>query len=174
MSSPKKEEVPGLKELSAFAAEMDELEESIAVTEAKLKEQQANLLKLMTETIPEFMDEIEIGKVQLKDGRWCAVSPLCRGHINEDNKAKAFAWLRKHKEADIIKTTLAVDMGKDVTLGATKKQVKALQKLGYTCTAKQGVHGSTLNRWVRERIEGGLKIDKDLFGVWEGQKATIK
>jgi hypothetical protein len=36
------------------------------------------------------------------------------------------------------------------------------------------VEPQTLKAWVKERVEKGQPVDSELFGVFIGQKATIK
>ena len=46
--------------------------------------------------------------------------------------------------------------------------------MGHAPTQKADVHSMTLKGFVKERIEAGGDIPHQLFGVFTGNKATIK
>ena len=45
---------------------------------------------------------------------------------------------------------------------------------GFEVMQKQEVHSGTLKAFVKERIENGEEVPTDLFGVFTGERATIK
>jgi hypothetical protein len=45
---------------------------------------------------------------------------------------------------------------------------------GYPAEQAQKIEPQTLKAWVKERVEKGQIVDTKLFGVFIGQKATIK
>jgi predicted secreted acid phosphatase len=55
-----------------------------------------------------------------------------------------------------------------------EKVVNQLAEQGYYAEAQKKVEPPTLKAWVREQFEKGVNIPQDLFGVYAGQRATIK
>ena len=92
--------------------------------------------------------------------------------IKKDNEEKAYAWLRKHGEGDIIKNTVTVRFGIEKDNEA-KALVDELTEKQWEPERKEDIHPGTLKAWVKNRIEEGKELDMDLFGVWVGQRATI-
>jgi hypothetical protein len=89
------------------------------------------------------------------------------------NEMEAFNWLRNHEFDDLIKNTVSVNFGRNEDENA-RTFLNLVEKQGYSAAQKTDVHPSTLKAFVKERIEQGDEIPMELFGVFVGQRATIK
>jgi hypothetical protein len=73
----------------------------------------------------------------------------------------------------LIKNTVTVSFGKGEDQKA-QELISDLASRHLTPEEKTEVHPQTLRAWAKERIEKGDEIDMQLFGVYTGQRATIK
>ena len=48
-----------------------------------------------------------------------------------------------------------------------------LEDQGYNTEQKESVHSMTLKAFIREQVEKGGEIPRDLFNVYVGQRTTI-
>ena len=162
-----------LQDVSSIAEKVQQKQKAITTLEQNLKEEKQALLKLTDEDLPSAMAEMNLSSFRLANGSEVSVKNTYGAHIKKENQSKAFDWLRGHGHGDIIKNTVSVDFGKgeDNEASALISETKGL---GYTPSQKTSVHAQTLIAWVKERTEKGEEIDADLFGVWTGQRATIK
>ena len=162
-----------LQDVSSIAEKVQQKQEVIKTLEQNLKDEKQALLKLTDEDLPSAMTEMNLSSFRLANGAEVAVKNTYGAHIKKENQEKAFDWLRGHGHGDIIKNTISVDFGKgeDNEANAFLEETKGL---GYAPSQKTSVHAQTLLAWVKERMEKGEEIDADLFGVWTGQRATIK
>ena len=173
--SPKVEQV-GNNEVAAIAdlcKRANEKKELITKMEEELKQLKKELLKITDEDIPDTMTEIGVSEYKFIDGSSVTLKPTYGAHISEANKEEAFQWLRDNKCDDIIKNTVSVQFGReeDEKALAFKELVKE-QK--YEPEQVTKIHPQTLVAFIKERIEKGLEIPNNLFGVWAGQRAVIK
>lgn len=149
------------------------LEKEIAEAEDSLKEKAEQYRKLTELTIPEAMAEAGMKKFVMEDGSMIDVKSFYSASISKARQAEAFEWLRKHGMDDIIKNTVSVRFGR----GEDELCARLLGLLGtqgYPAEQAEKIEPQTLKAWVKERIEKGLLIDSELFGVFIGQRATIK
>ena len=173
--SPKVEQV-GNNEVAAIASlckSANEKKEQITKMEEELKQLKKELLTITDEDIPDTMTEIGVSEYKLIDGSSVTLKPTYGAHISEANKEEAFQWLRDNKCDDIIKNTVSVQFGRkeDEKALAFKQLVEENE---YEPEQVTKIHPQTLVAFIKERIEKGLEIPNNLFGVWAGQRAVIK
>jgi hypothetical protein len=119
------------------------------------------------------MAEAGMKKFVMEDGSMIDVKPFYGASISKARQAEAFKWLRDNGFDDIIKNTVSVRFGrKEDELAA--RMIQLLREQGFIPEQTEKVEPQTLKAWVKERIEKGQPVDSELFGVFIGQKATIK
>jgi hypothetical protein len=159
--------------IAALAKKAKMLEKEIEDLAASLKEKEEQYRNLTEITIPEAMAETGMKKFVMADGSLIDVKPFYGASISKARQAEAFQWLRDHGFDDIIKNTVSVRFGrKEDELAA--RMIQLLRQQGFMPEQTEKVEPQTLKAWVKERIEKGQPVDSELFGVFIGQKATIK
>ena len=109
----------------------------------------------------------------LADGSQVTLKPTYGASISKAKEEAAFEWLRQRNEADLIKNTVTVRFNKEQDNEA-KALVDDLRKKHMEPEQASTIHPGTLRAWVKGRVEDGLELDMELFGVWVGQRAEIK
>lgn len=146
-----------IKVISDLALRQMQLEDQITRDSEAVARLSAQLYKLKTEDIPTAMQEAGVKAVTLPDGSKVEVEDFVTGNIKEENRAEAFAWLRKNKLGSIIKrqVSLAFGMGED---RQAKELVALLKKKKYVFAQKEDIHTQTLRAFVRERLREGKAL----------------
>ena len=145
----------------------------IELSENNLKDLKKEHQRISGEVIPTMMSEMGLSELKLQDGSHLKVSTSYRATITEANKEAAFNWLRENGLGDIIKNEISVSFGRNEDNKAADYAALA-QERGYQPTQKLKVEPMTLKALVRERIEAGKEMPKELFNVFVGNKTTIK
>jgi hypothetical protein len=159
--------------IAALAKKAKMLEKEIEDLSTSLKEKEEQYRTLTEVSLPEAMAESGMKKFVMADGSLIDVKPFYGASISKARQAEAFKWLRDHGFDDIIKNTVSVRFGrKEDELAA--RMIQLLRQQGFTPEQTEKVEPQTLKAWVKERVEKGQPVDSDLFGVFIGQKATIK
>ena len=162
-----------LTSVAALAKRAKMLEKEIEEHESVLKERKEQLRKLEEESIPNMLNELGMKDFTMADGSKITVKPFYSASIKEENRAQAYEWLREHGYDDIIKNTVSVRFGRgedqlcDTLLNQLREQ-------SYPVEQAQKIEPQTLKAWVREQTERDSAFPSELFGVYIGQKATIK
>ena len=162
-----------LKTVAEVANRIIATQEDIEQLDNLLKERKKNLLKLTDEDLPAMLTEMGLSAFELEDGSKISVKQTYGAHIKVDNKEAAFNWLREHEFDDLLKNTVSVNFGRDEDSKA-REFVDIIEGQGFSPAQKTEVHPSTLKAFVKERVEQGEEIPMELFGVFVGQRATIK
>ena len=149
------------------------LEKEILDMEETLKERSEQYRKLTEQTIPEAMAEAGMKKFVMEDGSTVDVKPFYSASIPKARQEEAFQWLRERGCDDLIKNTVSVRFGRNED-ELCARLLNLLGTQGYPAEQAQKIEPQTLKAWVKERIEKGQPVDSELFGVFIGQKATIK
>ena len=162
-----------LSSVGALAKRAKELEKEIEELETVTKERKEQQRKLLEDTIPAMLSELGMKSFKMSDGSLIDIKPFYSASIREENRAKAYEWLRNNGFDDIIKNTVSVRFGRgedglcDTLLGQLRGQ-------NYPVEQAQKIEPQTLKAWVREQVERGNEFPTELFGAYVGQKATIK
>lgn len=162
-----------LSGISSLARRAKELEKEIEDQETVLKERKEQFRKLTEEAIPEALSELNMKSFKMADGSSIDIKPFYGATISEARRAEAFKWLRDRGFGDIIKNTVSVRFGRNEDELAARA-INLLRAQGFPVEQSEKVEPQTLKAWVKERIEKGQPVDSELFGVFIGQKATIK
>lgn len=162
-----------LDSVAALAKRAKVLEREIDDLEKSLNERKEQQRKLLEESIPNMLGELGMKDFTMADGSKVTVKPFYSASIKEENRAQAYEWLRDHGHDDIIKNTVSVRFGRgedelcDTLLNLLREQ-------NYPVEQAQKIEPQTLKAWVREQVERGNAIPTELFGLYVGQKASIK
>jgi hypothetical protein len=162
-----------LSSVGALAKRAKELEKEVEELSTVLKERQDQHRKLLEETIPAMLAELGMKSFKMADGSLIDVKPFYSASIREENRAKAYEWLRDNGFDDIIKNTVSVRFGRGED-GLCDTLLNQLREQNYPVEQAQKIEPMTLKAWVREQVERGSEFPTELFGVYIGQKATIK
>ena len=85
----------------------------------------------------------------------------------------AFEWLRANGYDDIIKNTVSVRFGRNED-ELCAVLLDYLREQNYPVEQAQKIEPQTLKAWVKDMVERGVEFPNETFGLYVGQKATIK
>jgi hypothetical protein len=162
-----------LSSVGALAKRAKELEKEIEELETVTKERKEQQRKLLEDTIPAMLSELGMKSFKMADGSLIDIKPFYSASIREENRAKAYEWLRNNGFDDIIKNTVSVRFGRGED-GLCDTLLNQLREQNYPVEQAQKIEPQTLKAWVREQVERGNEFPTELFGAYVGQKATIK
>lgn len=162
-----------LKQVAALVRQQLILEQRVEDLTADLKRAQNELAHISGEALPAALAEHGLSELRMADGSRVTVSTVISANISKERSDAAHQWLRNNGFADLIKNTVAVTFGKGEDEKA-EALISSLDNDGYNVDHKEAVHPSTLKAFCKEQIEKGSEIPSDLFGIYIGQKTTIK
>jgi hypothetical protein len=142
----------------------------INAAEESLKQLKKELNDLSGAKIPELMGEMGVRDFTMKTGHKVVVKPYYSGKITD---YAAYTWLQENGFGDLPKVTITVKEPMiDEDLISRVREV--LNEAGITFDEDTGIHSKTLSAFLKEQIEGGMNIPRELFNVFAGFKTTIK
>lgn len=147
-----------IKEMMAYQATIEDLEEKMKKTHDKYKE-------LNEKKIPDYFDELGLSTLSLTDGTKVEIKRTYAGSITKANKDAAHKWLINNGHGALIKHVIATELKKDDTKHATKL-TDFLKKIGLSFKDKEAVHAGTLKAFINEQMEKGGKFPEKLFSVF--------
>ena len=159
-----------LSQLSVMAQKQLDLEQTIAAKEEEIKELNAQLVKVSEDAIPQLMGALGIRQVKLTNGLILSVSKFYSAKITDD---AAYVWLENNNYGDIIKGQVSVKYPKETNKELIEKICTFIEKEGFIAENKIEVHHSTLRAWVKEVIEEGVQIPRELFNVYVGERSKL-
>jgi hypothetical protein len=159
--------------LSKLADFLVKLEAHKADLEKDLKVVDEDIRRVQEHEIPALMAELGFKKFTLENGAEVSVKPYYSASIAKDRQDEAFNWLNANGFGDLIKNIVQTKFGKGEDAKAEAFVQECYHK-GLTVEAAKKVEPMTLKAFVKEQIEKGDSPPDDLFGIYVGQKATIK
>ena len=162
-----------LKQVAALVRQQLILEQRVEDLTAELKKAQLDLAHVSGEALPAALAEHGLTELKMADGSKVTVATVISANISKERSEAAHQWLRDNGFGDLIKNTVSVTFGK----GEDEKAVELVKELdseGFNVDQKEAVHPSTLKAFCKEQIEKGSEIPSELFGIFIGQKTTIK
>jgi hypothetical protein len=162
-----------LKKVGMLVRQQLVLEKRIADLEAELKMTTRELNEVSGELLPAALQEHGMTELKMHDGSVVTVATVISASISKERQPDAHEWLREHGHGDLIKNTVSLTFGR----GEDDKADALLRELdakGFDPEQKESVHAGTLKAFVKEQINEGREIPSELFGVYIGQKTTIK
>ena len=162
-----------INKLATKIKEMQTIQKDIGQNEEYLQQRKKELDHISGEIIPTMLSEMGLSYLKLTDGSSVEVKTNYSATITQANKEAAFNWLRENGLGDIIKNELIVSFGRNEDNKAAS-YAELAKGQGYQPTQKLKVEPMTLKALVRERIEAGKPMPTEIFGVFIGNKTTIK
>jgi ABC-type Fe3+-citrate transport system substrate-binding protein len=162
-----------IQSLADQVEKLEELQSRLQIQEQVMKDTKKQIEKLSGDIIPTMMSEMGLAELKLQDGSHLKVSTSYRATITEANKESAFNWLRNNGLGDIIKNEISVSFGRNEDNKAAH-YAELAKGQGFQPTQKMKVEPMTLKALVRERIEAGLEMPTEIFGIFSENKTTIK
>lgn len=162
-----------LSSVGALAKRAKQLEKEIEEIESVLKERKDQQRKLLEESIPAMLQELGMKKFTMADGSTIEIKPFYGASIKEENRAVAYEWLRKNGYDDIIKNTVSVRFGRNEDK-LCDTLINQLREQNYPVEQTEKIEPQTLKAWAKEMVERGVEFPTETFGLFTGQKATIK
>ena len=163
----------GVRTIAELATAVQKYNNELANLEAQTKTVKENLRKITDEDLPDMLFSLGVKSFKLEDGSEVSVKQTYGAHIKAENKPNAHQWLRDNGFDDIIKNTVSCEFKRGEDSSANEFMEVASQ-MGLTPAQKTDVHPMTLKGFVKERIEAGGDFPQELFGVFTGNRATIK
>lgn len=167
----------GKASVARLAARLSSLEDEVSVLEQALKDKKKEKQRVEEQDLPEAMDAIGMSEFKLTTGEKITVKTFYTASITAERKEEAFAWLDDHGHGGIIKTEISVAFGRgDLELARKfEEYCKNFEEASIQPNFEQSVFWSTLRKFVEEQITAGNdELDRDLFGVYIGRKASVK
>lgn len=149
-----------------------DIDRQVGDLQEKLAALQKRQTEIWNEEVPDAMLNVGMREFKLEDGTTITIKEEVAASITEQNKPKAFAWLRKNGFDDIIKQQLTADLGRGKDTFFNKLRA-TLQKHGISYVEKESVHHSTLKAFVKEQLALGVKVPRTEFGIFEYRYAKV-
>ena len=162
-----------IQSLADQVEKLESLNKRLELQEESVKQRKKEIEYLSGEVIPTMLSEMGLSFLKLADGSSIEVKTNYRAHIKEDNKERAFNWLRENGLGDIIKNEISVSFGRNEDNKAAG-YAELAKSQGLNPMQKLKVEPMTLKALVRERIEAGKELPTELFGVYTENKTTVK
>lgn len=148
-------------------------DEYILALEEKLKTAKERRQHIIEFDIPEIMDEIGMAEFKLSNGKKITIKDIIAASIPVSCKDDTFSWLEEHNYGDIIKTQLQIKFNREEHEKA-KELARDLMGEQYNVSVSSAVHPQTLKSFVKEQLEDGQELPKNLFNVYLSRQAVIK
>lgn len=161
-----------LSQLRELAERQIESAAKVAELEALLNKAKEEYKDLSERLVPELMDQIGMGEFKTTSGLKIKIDETIRASIPKVKAPFAFAWLKEHGHAAMIKRVVKVAFGKGEDDKADELHKQLSEKFEVEDDAS--VHPSTLSAFVREKLRDGEEVPLDLFGVHRQRISKIE
>ena len=167
-----------LHTVSEMVSELENIDSQIELFEQNLKEAKNNRYKLVTESLPALLAELNLSELKMEDGSMISVKQVVAGSIKVADRPQAFQWLRDNGHGDLVKHVISVSFGAgedDIaqnTKALLSDHLNANSK-GLDVDDKETVHNQTLNAFLRQLNENGEEIPA-FFNPFISQEAKLK
>lgn len=152
--------------LSGLARDQKAAEAKVARIQQELAEAQADLDKIAQKDLPELMQELRLKTFTTEDGVQIEVKESIHASIPKIKADDAFKWLEDHNDAGMIKRTVTVAFPRDEEKWAKKFLADmAKRKRPLDAKVERKVEPATLKAWATKKLEAGVDIPQDLFGI---------
>lgn len=149
------------------------LEDEVALAEEALREKKTELERVRSDLLPSALRQHNLTELRTADGFRVQVRDVVRASIPKPRRDEAFAWLEEQGHGDLVKHLVSATFGRGEDHEA-EEAAAALAQMGCDVKDERSVHASTLSAFVREQIEAGRDLPRDLLGVFQGQVAKIE
>lgn len=164
----------GLAELAKMADLQASAEAEVAAAEATLNAAKEKLKHISEVQVPALMDQLGLSEFKTTAGLTIKINEIIRASIPSARTEEAFAWLRSHGHAALIKRKLALafGMGEDQL---AEEWISYIKQRGFDDLEDQtAVHPATLASFVKTKLEAGENLPLELFGVFRQRVSKIE
>jgi hypothetical protein len=151
---PVEPEAPTLERMQELAAEVNDIDDRIALNEARIAELKTRRRTIMESELIDMMDETHIQMLQV-GGRKFQAQPYYKAVIPvAEQDHPGFAWLEAHDAGDLIKNSVIAMFPRGA--GEEAKLAADLLRKRFQMAAvetKREVVWSTLTKWLKELHE---------------------
>ena len=158
--------------LTQMGQQLYDAEQAVIDAEARLKHAKRKRDALATQAIPSALEEMGIESLTMTGGRKIEVKPILSVTPLAANRPRVMEEVTKQGAESIIKTTVSVPFGRGEQ-EAVKALLTKLQEDGLSAKLDTKIEPQTLKKHVKERLEAGLPVDTELFGVREFTQAKF-
>lgn len=162
-----------LTAVAALAERQLDLQRHIDRLNENLADSMQALRAIQEEELPTLLQQCGLSEFKLVNGTKVTIKKFYSGSIGDDNREKAFDWLKKNGHDDLIKNDFTVGFGKNEEADAETFEQR-LVELNVPFRHKKHVHPQTLNAFIREQVETGAQFPLEVFKAYIGQRAIIK
>jgi hypothetical protein len=165
----------GLSRVSQLAFQQLEKQKRIETLEEELKLAKKDLANIQENELPAAIAEYNLKEFTLEDGTQISVKRFYNVSIpkDEEKRQACFDWLNDNGYGDLIKNQVAVNFVKGKERDAVSF-IQELEERNFTPSNKKWVEPMTLKAFAKERVEKAEPFPSDMFGLYIGEKATIK
>lgn len=163
------------KAIALACGEMLDLEQKVRDAEAALAEAKAAYRDISEVRLPSLMDDLDCTAFETGDGLRFEVEEKIHASITKDNNSAACDWLRNHGHDGLVKRTVSVLLGREMSWDDAK-HVRSilLRETGEDASITEVVHPSTLRAFVKRELEAGSDLPLDLFSVYKQRTMKVK
>lgn len=160
--------------LTDLADQLEKSDEEVIRLQALLDEAKANSRRICEKEIPDLLDGMQ-GNVKLPDGRTISVSEKIRSGAVAEKKIPAINWLDAHGHGYIVKKQFIIEFGRADTQWIKEfEKMLTESKVPLNVKKENSIHHSTLEAFIRQSLEDGLDIPKDIFAIYRQRIAKVK
>lgn len=160
-----------LKQISDNAALLKALQNKLEQSELQCSELKEEIRKIQEQVLPDLMMSVGMKQFKIAEGHTVSLHKFYDARLVD--REACFQFLRDSGNDGIIKNTVKCEFGKGEEAEA-QKATRALEEKGILYQRKADIHHMTLKSFVKECKENDIPIPDEAFGVYEGNKVTIK
>jgi hypothetical protein len=162
--------VERVKQLSSLAQTQLELEREMDVLEKQMEDLKTRHKKISETEIPECMTSLAIKSIILENGLILTIKPYYSGKVDS---LEGYRWLEDNGHGDLIRGEIKMVYPKETNREDINKIREFIKSLGFVSDDKISVHHATLSSWLREMIEGGHEVNREVLNVTTGFRAKL-
>lgn len=151
-----------------YLLHMDE----IARLEGLLELEKRRLERVSRLDIPTLMEELGMQEFTLKSGEKVQVKRHIKASITDEHHDDAFLWLRRNGHGSLIKNEVKAQFGRGEDDKA-KLLLQFCRNNGFVASQKESVPWNTLTAFVKEQLEKGVNVPREILGVFEYMETKI-
>lgn len=159
-------------DITNMAREYRMLEGQVAELNNRIKERKLRMAEIESKILPGLLHQAGVKEITTLEGLKVSTKFIV-GAIPAESKEKAYSWLDANGHSSIIKRNLMVQFDKGAAEQA-RIAAEAIKGLGFDPQLKMDIHPQTFMAFGREQLAAGRMLPLDEWGVFYGDKATIK
>lgn len=165
MTIPGAEQPPDrMTQIMQLIAQLETLQDAILEQTNDLKLKLEAAKEISENKLPDLLNGLGLTEITTRTGKKMSLKLDTFAHISKDNADAAFGYLRAQNMAGIIKEEIAVN----------KDDAELLRQHGIPFALEQSIHPQTLKSFAAERLAADPAFPRELFGVYQVQRAVIK